>query len=56
MLEGSDQVRLHFTKAHGLLVVLEILQVTRSRELIAILLRIMNLVRLESSYQLKECS
>jgi hypothetical protein len=47
MLEDSYEGRLHFVKSHGLLVVLEILEVSRrSREILAVLLRIINLVRL----------
>ncbi|KDE07893.1 STE/STE11/CDC15 protein kinase [Microbotryum lychnidis-dioicae p1A1 Lamole] len=44
ILEESVEVRAHFTQAHGMLTAIELLRVTRSREVIAILLRVVNLV------------
>ncbi|GAA6058273.1 hypothetical protein JCM3770_004335 [Rhodotorula araucariae] len=44
LLEGSSAARAHFLKSHGLLVVLEALRVARSREMLSILLRVVNLI------------
>ncbi|GAA5962208.1 hypothetical protein JCM3765_003898 [Sporobolomyces pararoseus] len=44
LLEDSEEARNHFKKRHGTLVVVEALQVARSREILAILLRIVNLI------------
>jgi hypothetical protein len=45
LLDGSEDARNHFKKRHGTLIIVEALQIARSREMIAILLRIVNLVR-----------
>ncbi|BGP47541.1 Protein kinase of the Mitotic Exit Network [Rhodotorula kratochvilovae] len=44
LLEESPEARAHFLKSHGLLVVLEALRVARSREMLSILLRVVNLI------------
>ncbi|SCV70676.1 BQ2448_3438 [Microbotryum intermedium] len=44
ILEESVEVRAHFTQSHGMLTAIELLRITRSREVIAILLRVVNLV------------
>ncbi|GAA5944103.1 serine/threonine-protein kinase [Sporobolomyces koalae] len=44
LLEDSEDARKHFAKRHGMLIVVEALQVARSRDMLAILLRIANLI------------
>ncbi|GAA5871422.1 hypothetical protein JCM8547_002661 [Rhodosporidiobolus lusitaniae] len=44
LIEDSAEARTHFVKSHGMLVGLEALRVARSREILSILLRIVNLV------------
>ncbi|GAA5958813.1 hypothetical protein JCM10213_006249 [Rhodosporidiobolus nylandii] len=44
LLEDSQEARTHFVKSHGMLVVLEALRVARSREILSILLRTVNLI------------
>ncbi|ORY78918.1 hypothetical protein BCR35DRAFT_325387 [Leucosporidium creatinivorum] len=44
ILELSPEVKPHFVKSHGMLAVIEVLQVTRSREILGILLRVVNLI------------
>ncbi|GAA5977680.1 hypothetical protein JCM11641_001376 [Rhodosporidiobolus odoratus] len=44
LLEDSMELRSHFVKSHGLLVVLKALRVARSREILSILLRCVNLI------------
>ncbi|GAA5885013.1 hypothetical protein JCM16303_006517 [Sporobolomyces ruberrimus] len=44
LLEDSEETRTYFKKRHGTLSVVESLQVARSREILAILLRILNLI------------
>ncbi|GAA5892422.1 hypothetical protein JCM5296_003594 [Sporobolomyces johnsonii] len=44
LLEESEDAKTHFVKSHGMLVVVEALQVARSREILSILLRIVNLI------------
>ncbi|GAA5841123.1 hypothetical protein JCM11251_008023 [Rhodosporidiobolus azoricus] len=44
LLEESGDARTHFVKSHGMLVVLEALRVARSRDILSILLRIVNLI------------
>nr|CRX79037.1 hypothetical protein ls5930a1_00083 [Leucosporidium scottii] len=44
ILELSPEVKPHFVKSHGMLAVIEVLQVTRSREILSILLRVVNLI------------
>ncbi|GAA5906712.1 hypothetical protein JCM6882_003280 [Rhodosporidiobolus microsporus] len=44
LLEESFDARAHFVKSHGMLVVLEALRVARSRDILSILLRIVNLI------------
>ncbi|CEQ42898.1 SPOSA6832_04772, partial [Sporobolomyces salmonicolor] len=44
LLEESEDAKTHFVRSHGMLVVVEALQVARSREILSILLRIVNLI------------
>ncbi|GAA5904546.1 serine/threonine-protein kinase [Sporobolomyces salmoneus] len=44
LLEDSQDARTHFKKRHGTLVIVEALQIARSREILAIFLRIVNLI------------
>ncbi|KAL8290145.1 hypothetical protein RQP46_003084 [Phenoliferia psychrophenolica] len=44
VFEDSPEIKSHFIKCHGLLAVIEVLQLTRSREILAILLRVLNLL------------
>ncbi|KAM0746355.1 kinase-like protein [Meredithblackwellia eburnea MCA 4105] len=44
VFEDSPEMKAQFIKCHGLLAVIEVLQVTRSRELLGILLRVLNLI------------
>ncbi|GAA5845101.1 hypothetical protein JCM9279_005433 [Rhodotorula babjevae] len=44
LLEDSLDARTHFLKCHGVLVILESLRVARSREVISVLLRVVNLI------------
>ncbi|GAA6044474.1 hypothetical protein JCM8097_000899, partial [Rhodosporidiobolus ruineniae] len=44
LLEDLPEARTHFVKSHGMLVVLEALRIARSREILSILLRIVNLI------------
>ncbi|GAA6014456.1 hypothetical protein JCM11491_007060 [Sporobolomyces phaffii] len=44
LLEASQDARNHFKKRHGTLIIVEALQIARSREMIGILLRIVNLI------------
>ncbi|GAA5994677.1 uncharacterized protein JCM10292_002207 [Rhodotorula paludigena] len=44
LLENSLDARTHFVKAHGMLVMFEALRIARSREILSILLRIVNLI------------
>lgn len=44
ILEDTPEVKSHFVKLHGMLAVIEVLQVTRSRDILGILLRVVNLV------------
>lgn len=45
ILEDNVEIKSHFVKAHGMLAVMDVLQATRSREILGILLRVVNLVR-----------
>ncbi|KAK4699243.1 hypothetical protein P7C70_g7019, partial [Phenoliferia sp. Uapishka_3] len=44
VFEDAPEMKAHFIKCHGLLAVIEVLQTTRSREILAILLRVLNLI------------
>jgi hypothetical protein len=44
LLEGAPLLQTHFVNAHGLLAVLEVLEARPSREVILLLLRIINTV------------
>jgi hypothetical protein len=44
LLEDSEDARNQFKKRHGTSIVVEALQIARSREILAILLRTVNLV------------
>ncbi|KAI5479767.1 STE/STE11/cdc15 protein kinase [Pseudohyphozyma bogoriensis] len=44
ILEDSPEIKSHFVKSHGMLAVMETLQAARSREIIGILLRVVNLI------------
>jgi len=44
LLEETEEIRDHFNKRHGMLIVTQALQIARSREILSILLRIVNLV------------
>ncbi|GJN89439.1 hypothetical protein Rhopal_002425-T1 [Rhodotorula paludigena] len=44
LLENSHDARTHFVKAHGMLVIFEALRIARSREILSMLLRIVNLI------------
>lgn len=44
LLEESSDACTHFVKSHGMLVVLEALRIARSRDVLSILLRIVNLI------------
>lgn len=43
-LEDSAEIRAHFVKSHGMLAVVDALQTTRSRDILGVLLRIVNIV------------
>ena len=45
IFEQTPEVKIHFIKAHGLLTLVDSLQAVRSREVIGLELRIVNLVR-----------
>ncbi|GAA5843686.1 hypothetical protein JCM5353_001293 [Sporobolomyces roseus] len=44
LLEETEEIRDHFNKRHGMLIVSQALQIARSREILSILLRIVNLI------------
>lgn len=48
-LDDTPAIRAHFVASHGMLAVLEVLQVSRSRDILGIFLRLVNLVRVRSA-------